>query len=119
MSGERVPPIAYLLPLTAYRSPLPGVAVRAVYGIVVREFVRFARQRGRALSSIARPFIWLIFAGAGFATVFAGGGEIDYRRRIGATSSIRSTPASRSVTVESEASSEPNITTIPSSPGAM
>ncbi len=52
----------------------------AVYGIVVREFVRFARQRGRALSSIARPFIWLIFAGAGFATVFTGGGEIDYRR---------------------------------------
>ncbi|PYP71415.1 MAG: hypothetical protein DMD36_03915 [Gemmatimonadetes bacterium] len=52
----------------------------AVYGIVVREFVRFARQRGRALSSIARPFIWLIFAGAGFATVFTGGDELDYRR---------------------------------------
>ena len=40
-------------------------------------------------------------------------------RRIGATSSIRSTPASRSVTVDSDASSEPNITTMPSSPGAM
>jgi ABC-2 type transport system permease protein len=54
--------------------------MRAVYGIVVREFVRFLRQRGRVLASVARPFVWLIFAGAGFAAVFAGAGEIDYRR---------------------------------------
>src|SRR5881628_863654 len=54
--------------------------MRAVYGIVVREFIRFARQRGRALSSVARPFVWLIFAGAGFGAVFTGAGEIDYRR---------------------------------------
>lgn len=54
--------------------------MRAVYGIVAREFLRFLRQRGRVLSSIARPFVWLIFAGAGFAAVFAGRGEIDYRR---------------------------------------
>ena len=40
-------------------------------------------------------------------------------RRIGATSTIRRTPASRSVTVDSAASSAPNITTIPSNPGAM
>src|SRR5437879_4618882 len=53
--------------------------MRAVYGIVVREFVRFLRQRGRLLSSIARPFVWLVFAGAGFAGVFAGRSEIDYR----------------------------------------
>jgi ABC-2 type transport system permease protein len=54
--------------------------MRAVYGIVVREFVRFQRQRGRVLASVARPFVWLIFAGAGFAAVFAGASEIDYRR---------------------------------------
>ena len=54
--------------------------MRPVYGIVVRELVRFVRQRGRVLASLARPFVWLIFAGAGFATVFTGGGEIDYRR---------------------------------------
>lgn len=54
--------------------------MRAVYGIVVRELVRFLRQRGRVLASVARPFVWLIFAGAGFATVFAGAGAIDYRR---------------------------------------
>ncbi|OLB16337.1 MAG: hypothetical protein AUH12_06950 [Gemmatimonadetes bacterium 13_2_20CM_69_8] len=50
--------------------------MRPVYGIVVRELVRFVRQRGRVLASLARPFVWLIFAGAGFATVFTGGGEI-------------------------------------------
>ncbi|HKW41415.1 MAG TPA: ABC transporter permease [Gemmatimonadales bacterium] len=53
--------------------------MRAVYGIVVRELVRFLRQRGRALASLARPFVWLLFAGAGFAAVFAGRSEVDYR----------------------------------------
>src|SRR2546422_7258207 len=51
----------------------------AVYGIVAREFVRFLRQRGRVLASIGRPFVWLVFAGGGFAAVFAGRNEIDYR----------------------------------------
>src|SRR2546425_4168207 len=53
--------------------------MRAVYGIVAREFVRFWRQRGRVLASIGRPFVWLVFAGGGFAAVFAGRNEIDYR----------------------------------------
>ena len=53
--------------------------MRAVYGIVVRELVRFRRQRARVLASIGRPFVWLIFAGAGYAAVFAGRNEIDYR----------------------------------------
>src|SRR5437870_12212881 len=53
--------------------------MRAVYGIVAREFVRFWRQRGRVLASIGRPFVWLVFAGAGFAAVFAGRNQIDYR----------------------------------------
>src|SRR5207244_12300220 len=53
--------------------------MRAIYGIVAREFVRFSRQRGRVLASIGRPFVWLVFAGAGFAAVFAGRNEIDYR----------------------------------------
>src|SRR5207244_13281754 len=64
--------------------PSPGrdgrrVSMRAVYGIVAREFVRFLRQRGRVLASIGRPFVWLVFAGGGFAAVFAGRNEIDYR----------------------------------------
>lgn len=53
--------------------------MRAVYGIVVRELVRFSRQRGRVVSSLVRPFVWLVFAGAGFAAVFAGKSELDYR----------------------------------------
>src|SRR5258708_19961610 len=53
--------------------------MRAVYGIVARESLRFLRQRGRVLASIGRPFVWLVFAGAGFAAVFAGRNEIDYR----------------------------------------
>src|SRR5581483_9855886 len=54
--------------------------MRAVYGIVVRELLRFVRQRGRLLASIGRPFVWLIFAGAGFATVFSGAPGLDYRQ---------------------------------------
>src|SRR5256714_14294456 len=50
----------------------------AVYGIVAREFVRFLRQRGRVLASIGRPFVWLVFAGGGFAALFAGRHESDY-----------------------------------------
>jgi len=54
--------------------------VRAIYGIVVRELMRFVRQRGRFLSSIGRPFVWLIFAGAGFATLFRSSEGLDYRQ---------------------------------------
>jgi ABC-2 type transport system permease protein len=52
---------------------------RAVYGIVVRECTRFLRQRGRIAASLGRPFVWLIFAGAGFAGAFIGRRAIDYR----------------------------------------
>src|SRR2546428_1375897 len=53
---------------------------RAVWGIVAREFVRFLRQRGRLVSSLARPFVWFVFAGAGFRAVFAGPPGLDYPR---------------------------------------
>ncbi|HVH09282.1 MAG TPA: ABC transporter permease [Gemmatimonadales bacterium] len=53
--------------------------MRAVSGIAIRELVRFLRQPGRALGSLARPFVWLLFAGAGYGAVFAGRGELDYR----------------------------------------
>lgn len=54
--------------------------MRAVSGIVAREFARFLRQRGRVLSSVARPFVWFLFFGAGFRTVFAGPAELAYPR---------------------------------------
>jgi ABC-2 type transport system permease protein len=54
--------------------------MRAIYGIVVRELVRFFRQRARLASSIGRPFVWLLLAGAGFASIFAGAPSLDYRQ---------------------------------------
>ncbi|HTH65117.1 MAG TPA: ABC transporter permease [Gemmatimonadales bacterium] len=54
--------------------------MRPLYGIVARELLRFIRQRGRLWSSLARPFVWLLFAGTGFAAVFAGNAQLDYRR---------------------------------------
>ena len=54
--------------------------MRPLYGIVMREVIRFLRQRGRLWSSLARPFVWLLLAGTGFAAVFAGSSQLDYRR---------------------------------------
>jgi ABC-2 type transport system permease protein len=54
--------------------------MRPLYGIVAREVIRFLRQRGRLWSSLARPFVWLLLAGTGFAAVFSGSAQLDYRR---------------------------------------
>ena len=37
--------------------------VWAVEAVVIREFLRFFRQHGRLLSTIARPLLWLIVIG--------------------------------------------------------
>ncbi len=42
------------------------LSYRAIYVIVLREFKRFFRQRGRFVVSIARPLIWLFIVGSGF-----------------------------------------------------
>ncbi len=39
--------------------------------IVIREFKRFTRQRGRLLSTVARPLLWLFVIGAGFGGIVA------------------------------------------------
>ncbi|MBI5886656.1 MAG: ABC transporter permease [Deltaproteobacteria bacterium] len=39
---------------------------RAVYVIVLREFKRFFRQKGRLVVTLARPLIWLFIVGSGF-----------------------------------------------------
>ncbi|MBI5238045.1 MAG: ABC transporter permease [Deltaproteobacteria bacterium] len=41
-------------------------AYRAVYVIVLREFKRFFRQRGRLVVTMIRPLIWLVIVGSGF-----------------------------------------------------
>jgi len=39
---------------------------KAIYVIVLREFKRFFRQKGRVVVTLARPLIWLFIVGSGF-----------------------------------------------------
>ena len=55
----------------------PGL-LRPVYAVVERDLVKLWRQKGRLLSALVRPLIWLFVIGAGFeATV--GGAAGSYR----------------------------------------
>ncbi|MEE9614897.1 MAG: ABC transporter permease [Thermodesulfobacteriota bacterium] len=51
---------------------------RAVYVIVLREFKRFFRQRGRLLTTLARPLLWLLILGPGFAQIVQTRPGVDY-----------------------------------------
>jgi ABC-2 type transport system permease protein len=44
--------------------------LRALRAITAREMAKFARQRGRLLSALVRPLIWLAVFAAGFYNVF-------------------------------------------------
>jgi ABC-2 type transport system permease protein len=52
----------------------------AVVAVVSREFLRFARQRGRLLSTFARPLLWLIVIGSGFEKVVPSEGTVSYKQ---------------------------------------
>lgn len=39
----------------------------AIYVIVAREFIKFVRERGRLLSTLARPLLWLFLVGGGLS----------------------------------------------------
>jgi ABC-2 type transport system permease protein len=41
--------------------------VNAVYVIVARELIKFVRERGRLVSSLARPLLWLFLVGGGMS----------------------------------------------------
>jgi ABC-2 type transport system permease protein len=43
---------------------------RALAAVTSREVVKFAHQRGRLMSALVRPLLWLIAFGAGFQNVF-------------------------------------------------
>lgn len=45
------------------------LSYKAIYVIVLREFKRFFRQKGRLLVTISRPLIWLVIVGAGFMNI--------------------------------------------------
>ncbi|MGF1563124.1 MAG: ABC transporter permease [Geminicoccaceae bacterium] len=42
---------------------------RALYGVVVRELLRFLQQRGRFVAALVRPLVWLFIFAAGFRAV--------------------------------------------------
>ncbi len=44
--------------------------LRALRAITAREFLKFIQQRGRLLSALVRPLIWLAVFAAGFYNVF-------------------------------------------------
>ncbi len=47
----------------------------AVYVIVMREFKRFFRQRGRLLTTLVRPLLWLFIVGTGLSRLVAPVGD--------------------------------------------
>ena len=54
--------------------------IGAVVAVTIREFVRFTRQRGRLLSTFARPLLWLIVIGSGFERVVPTEGTVSYKQ---------------------------------------
>jgi len=55
-------------------------SLRAVAIIVIREFKRFFRQKGRLFSSLARPLFWLFVVGPGFQRLIETGAGISYQQ---------------------------------------
>jgi ABC-2 type transport system permease protein len=54
------------------------MSYKAIYVIVLREFKRFFRQKGRVLVTIARPLLWLLIVGAGFTRIIDPGSQGTY-----------------------------------------
>jgi ABC-2 type transport system permease protein len=52
----------------------------AMTAVVVRELLRFVRQRGRLLSTFARPLLWLVVIGSGFERVVPTEGTVSYKQ---------------------------------------
>ncbi len=56
------------------------ISLKAIYVIVLREFKRFFRQKGRLLGTIARPLLWLLIIGSGLSGLVGEEGGISYRQ---------------------------------------
>src|SRR5207245_1674635 len=54
--------------------------IGAVAAVVIRECLRFVRQRGRLLSTFARPLLWLVVIGSGFEKVVPSEGTVSYKQ---------------------------------------
>src|SRR3989337_4592271 len=53
---------------------------KAIYVIIIREFKKFFRQRGRLLVTISRPLLWLFIVGAGFGSMINMPANIGYKQ---------------------------------------
>lgn len=56
------------------------IPARALGAIIGRDLARMLRQRGRLVSAMVRPMIWLFVIGAGFGTVLEQFGRGDYQQ---------------------------------------
>ena len=54
--------------------------IGAIYAVIVRELIRFQRQRGRLVASFARPLLWLIVIGSGFEKLVPNQGTVSYKQ---------------------------------------
>jgi len=54
--------------------------IGAIVAVCSREFLRFVRQRGRLLSTFARPLLWLVVIGSGFEHVVPTEGTVSYKQ---------------------------------------
>ena len=57
-------------PLNSHRLGTVRHALQALRAIVMREVMKFVQQRGRLLSALVRPVLWLAVFAAGFRNVF-------------------------------------------------
>ncbi len=46
---------------------------KPIYAVILRDLIKFSRQKGRVLSSLVRPLIWLVVIGAGFNSMLSDG----------------------------------------------
>ena len=53
---------------------------RPVWAIIERELTRMLRQRGRLVSAMVRPLIWLLVIGTGFQALLQGSGYASYKQ---------------------------------------
>lgn len=56
--------------------------LNAVYVIVAREFIKFVRERGRLVSTLARPLLWLFLVGGGMSRMVSPDMGIPYMQFI-------------------------------------
>jgi ABC-2 type transport system permease protein len=54
--------------------------IGAIVAVVVRELIRFQRQRGRLLATFVRPLLWLVIIGAGFERLVPTEGTVSYKQ---------------------------------------